>query len=57
MSGLLVDSTLTKEQVIQRRQELQWKRAKNENKKERQTEALVELKEKVNNTLENQKDM
>ena len=57
VSGLLGDSTLTKEQVSQLRQELQWEKAKNQREKDRQTLALAELEEKVNKTLENQKDM
>ena len=57
VSGLLGNSTLTKEQVTQLRQELQWEKAKNEREKDRQTQALTELEEKVNKTLENQKDM
>ena len=57
VSGLLGDSTLTKEQVIQLRHELQWERAKNQREKDRQTIALAELEETVNKTLENQKYM
>ena len=36
VSGLLGDSTLTKEQVSQLRQELQWERAQNQREKDRQ---------------------
>ena len=57
VAGLLGDSTLTKDQVTQLRQELQWERAKNQREKDRQTQALAELKEKVIKTLANQKDM
>ena len=54
---MLGDSTPTKKQVTQLRQELQWERAKNQREKDRQRQALAELEEKVNKTLENQKDI
>ena len=54
---MLGDSTLTKEQVTQLRQELPWEKAKNRRAEDRQTLALAELEEKVNRTLESKKDM
>ena len=54
---MLGDSTLTKEQVTQIRQELQWEKAKNQSEKDRQTIAQAQHEEKVNKTLKNQKSV
>ena len=51
------DSTLTKEQVSQLRNELQWEHAKNQREREQQIKALAAIEEKVNQTLNNQKDL
>ena len=48
VSELLGDSTLTKEQVSQLRNELQWERAENQREREQQIKALAAIEEKVN---------
>ena len=53
VSALWGDTTLTKEEITQLRNELQWKRTNRRKEKEAQTKAIAELETKVNTALAN----
>ena len=53
VSALRGDTTLTKEEITQLRNELQWERTNRRTEKEAQTQAIADLETKVNTALAN----